>query len=85
MFYVYVLLNNEGRIYIGYSKKLDERIKDHASGRVEYTKHKRPWKLVYYEAYSSQHDARVRERTLKHYGSTLGQLKQRIQNSLRKT
>jgi len=47
-----------------------------------YTKLRRPWRLVYYEAYLSKEDAKIREETLKNYGSTLGHLKKRIKKSL---
>jgi hypothetical protein len=36
------------------------------------------WKLVYYEAYLNEQDARDRERMLKQYGAARGHLKQRI-------
>lgn len=66
---------------MGYSSDLRKRFKDHNYGRVKYTKLGRPWKLVYYEAYLSEKDAKDREKTLKNYGSTLGQLKKRIKYS----
>ena len=34
MHYVYVIQNNEGEMYIGYSRNLKSRIKDHNSGRA---------------------------------------------------
>lgn len=82
MFYVYVLKNHLGEIYFGYSSDLKKRLKDHNYGKSKYTKSRRPWSLVYYEAYLSRVDARKREKTLKNYGSTLGQLKKRIESSL---
>ena len=33
------------------------------------------WKLVYYEAYPNEQDARARERMLKQYGAARGHLK----------
>ena len=39
------------------------------------------WKLVYYEAYLNEQDARDRERMLKHYGAARGHLKKRITRS----
>jgi putative endonuclease len=82
MFYVYLLQNNDDQIYIGYTADLEKRLKEHNYGKVESTKRLRPWRIVYYEAYLSRLDAQIRERTLKNYGSTLGQLKKRIGNSL---
>ncbi|TSC60596.1 MAG: putative endonuclease [Parcubacteria group bacterium LiPW_15] len=82
MFYVYLLKNREGLIYVGYSSDLRQRLKDHNFGRSDFTKVGRPWKLVYYEAYLSRTDAIKREGSIKEYGSIIGQLKKRITNSL---
>lgn len=62
-------------IYIGYTDNLIRRCKEHK-------KDKSNWKLIYYEAYSSQKDARQREKQLKQYGSSLGHLRNRIKNSI---
>ena len=77
MYYVYILQKpGTGMIYIGYSADLKTRIKSH-------TDREHPgWRLAYYEAYSSGKDARLRERRLKSYGSSLSLLKKRIVNSL---
>ncbi len=83
MFYAYILKNRFDKIYIGYSVDLRKRIKSHNYGRVKSTKQGKPWKLVYYEAYLSKKDAKLREKTLKNYGSTLGQLKKRIAYSMK--
>ena len=74
MYYVYVLENQpSGEIYIGYSHDLERRIQEHKS--------KNPG-LVYYEAYKSEKDARIREMRLKQHGQTKRRLKERLQNSL---
>ena len=83
MYYVYLLENKQGKIYVGYSSNLKQRLKDHNSGHNEFTGRFRPWSLVYYEAYFSMVDARNRESQIKSYGSILGQLKKRIPQSLR--
>ena len=78
MFYVYVLKSpSADTVYIGFSSDLRQRIKDHGTHPMH-----RGWKLVYYEAYLDEKDARERERMLKHYGASLGHLKARIGNSL---
>ncbi|OGY60309.1 MAG: hypothetical protein A3B23_00185 [Candidatus Colwellbacteria bacterium RIFCSPLOWO2_01_FULL_48_10] len=82
MFYFYLLKNKFKNIYIGYTADLRQRIKDHNYGKVDVTKDKKPWQIFYYEAYLSEDDARLRESTLKNYGSILGQLKKRISKSL---
>jgi putative endonuclease len=77
MFYVYILKKQRSElIYIGYSADLQKRIKAH-TGREH-----PGWELVYYEAYLSETDAKLRERRLKSYGSLLSLLKKRIESSL---
>ena len=83
MYYVYLLKNKFNKIYIGYTTDLRKRIQDHNYGRTKSTKRTRPWKLIYYESYLSEEDAKLRERTLKNYGSTLGQLKKRLAQSMK--
>ena len=71
-------------MYIGYTNNLNRRLKEHINGESEYTKHKRPIKLVYYEAYASEKDARERERKLKQFKGSYGHLKNRIKRSIEK-
>ena len=79
MHYVYVLKKpDSSMVYIGYSANLKQRIAKHSRSANH-----RGWFLVYYEAYRGGTDARMRERKLKHYGSSLGQLKARIGGSLK--
>ena len=78
MFYVYVLKNPKGpELYYGFSSNLRQRFAEHQ----QMPKHVH-WELVYYEAYRNEHDARERERMLKHYGAARGHLKQRIARSI---
>jgi predicted GIY-YIG superfamily endonuclease len=54
MYYVYILENKEAEsdfIYTGYTNGLKRRLEEHNEGKVESTKHKAPFELVYYEAY----------------------------------
>jgi predicted GIY-YIG superfamily endonuclease len=77
MYYVYVLSDpDSGDIYVGYSADLKARMKGH--DRQEHP----GWKLVYYEAYLAESDARRRERKIKHHGNAIRQIKERIQASL---
>jgi putative endonuclease len=66
-------------MYVGYTKDLKKRYRQHKSGHAQATKHKE-WKLVYYEAYLSQDDARRREQKLKD-GRAKYQLLERIAES----
>ena len=82
MYYVYLIFSLKiKQIYIGYSADLRERLKEHNSNRVEATQSKGPWKLIYYEAYLSEKDARQREIKLKHHGKGIQELKKRLENS----
>jgi putative endonuclease len=78
MFYVYVLQSVNGKsLYYGFSSNLKQRFKTHQ----EMPKHAR-WKLIYYEAYLNEQNARDRERMLKKYGAARGHLTQRMRRSL---
>ena len=66
MFYVYVLESgNDGGLYIGCTKDLKNRIKEHNSGHIEATKNRLRMKLIYYEASLDKRDAFRREKYLK--------------------
>ena len=65
MHYVYVLRSEkDGGFYIGYSANLRKRFDEHVTGRSFATSYRRPWRLIYYEAYLNQDDALGRERYL---------------------
>jgi putative endonuclease len=66
MFYVYLLHSiADAGFYIGYSTDLKRRLSEHKQGAAFATKHRGPWKLIYYEAYVDRDDAEGRERYLK--------------------
>ena len=66
MFYVYVLKSiNDGGVYIGCTKDLKNRLKEHRSGHILSTKNRLPIELIYYEASLNQSDAFRREKYLK--------------------
>ena len=69
-YWVYVLHSlKDNKKYTGYTKNLPLRFEAHEKGEVASTKHRRPFKLVYFEACLSQKDALKREKYLKtHYG-----------------
>ena len=64
-YYVYVLQNEKGQLYKGYSINLKERLEAHNNGLVKSTKSERPWRLIYYEAFLSENAARKEEPFLK--------------------
>jgi putative endonuclease len=65
MYYVYILLMNNKKLYKGFSNDLKRRLEEHENGLVKSTRHKRPIKLIYYEVYCLKSDAQRRERFLK--------------------
>ena len=82
MNYVYVLLcEKDGGFYIGYTKDLKKRFKQHSLGQSKSTKYRLPVKLIYYEAFLNNADARSREEYLKS-GYGRNQLKDILKNYL---
>ncbi len=66
MFYVYLLLSHkDNKFYIGFTENISRRVEDHNSGKVASTKHRKPFTLIYYEAYLDKRDAEGREKFLK--------------------
>lgn len=66
MYYVYILFSEkDNQLYTGFTPNLRSRFKAHTNGFVKATKHRRPLKLIYYEAFSEELDARRREKYLK--------------------
>jgi len=62
MFYTYILISEKNkRHYYGSTQDLDNRLKKHNSGKVRSTKGYRPWKIHYYETYSTRSEAFQRE------------------------
>ena len=83
MYYVYVLKSKkDGNLYTGSTNDLKRRLDEHNNGLVFSTKSRRPFELVYYEAYKSEKDARSREKNLKLGSRAFAQLKKRIGESL---
>jgi putative endonuclease len=83
MFYVYVLkISKGGQLYIGYSSNLKRRVREHVQEKSAYTKSRGPLRLIYYEAYLSEKDARDRERILKEFKGSYGHLRKRIKESI---
>lgn len=83
MYYLYVLKScKNNNLYIGSTNNLQKRLREHNSGLCFYTKSRRPYKLIYYEAYRSEKDARKRESNLKLRSKAFAQLKKRIQSSI---
>ena len=84
MFYVYILGSKRDKeLYIGSTNNLKKRFQEHNSGKVPSTKPRAPFKLLYYEAYAIEQEARDREATLKLRGQARAQLLKRIKSTLK--
>jgi putative endonuclease len=84
MYYFYIIqsLKNINQIYSGSTNNLKIRMSQHNQGKVISTKPYLPWRLVYYEAFLSEKDARIREQKFKKHGKGNIELKKRIKHSL---
>ena len=66
MYYVYVLKSRKDRkFYVGYTSDIRKRLKLHNDGKVESTKYRKPFELIYFEAGLNKEDAIKREKYLK--------------------
>lgn len=83
MYFVYLLKSvQDDKLYVGRTSNLERRIAEHNSKKSFATKTRTPLKIVYYEAYLCEEDAKQREKMLKYYGQGLRRLKERLQCSL---
>ncbi|MGB4076626.1 MAG: GIY-YIG nuclease family protein [Minisyncoccia bacterium] len=83
MFYTYILKSKkDDELYIGSTNDLKRRIREHTAGSSHATSWRGPFRLVYYEAYTNEKDARSREYSLKRRGNARAALLKRIQRSV---
>ncbi|RJO59393.1 GIY-YIG nuclease family protein [Candidatus Parcubacteria bacterium] len=64
-YFVYILLLSNKQLYTGFTANLKERLLQHQNEKVKSTIHRRPLKLIHYEVYLKESDARRREKFLK--------------------
>ena len=82
-FYVYTLLSpKDHNLYTGFTTNLKNRLQQHARGEVKSTQNRRPLKLIHYEYFINEADAKAREVFLKS-GFGRNQLKQALKRTLR--
>lgn len=63
MCYIYLLRSeHDNKIYAGFTENLKRRIRQHFTGEVHTTVRFDSLKLIYYEAYINEKDAREREK-----------------------
>ena len=65
VYYTYVLMCADDKLYIGYTVDFKKRIKRHQNGEVFATKERLSVELIFYEAFAHQQDAKRRERYFK--------------------
>jgi putative endonuclease len=71
MYYTYILKSSAtGKIYIGQTNNLEDRIKRHNSNQNKYTKNKGPWKLIFSKKFETRSEAIHLEIKLKSYKNT---------------
>jgi len=68
-YFVYILQNPKGKLYIGQTNNLKRRLEEHNNPhyiKSYYTKRiKGPWKLIYNEEYKTRSESVLREKYLK--------------------
>ena len=82
MYCVYMIVNEKGRTYVGYTSNLSRRLEQHNAGENVSTKG-HTWKLAYAEAYLVRSDAEKREKALKKHGKSLYHIKSRACDSIK--
>lgn len=68
MYYVYILENDQGTLYVGQTSDLVQRLSDHNrtdSYEGHFTRKNGPWKLIWHEEHDSRGAAVRRERQIK--------------------
>ena len=81
-FYVYTLFSLiDKRLYTGFTANLRNRLSQHARGEVKSTANRRPLKLIHYDYFVNEDDARAREVFLKS-GFGRNELKKALKRTL---
>ena len=65
-YYVYIMTNKSGTLYVGLSNNLKQRVQQHKTELVEgFTKRYNINRLLYFEMFSDMNSAIAREKTIK--------------------
>ena len=81
-YYVYILLSlKDNKLYTGFTSNPKKRLQEHARGGVKSTENRRPLKLIHYEYFINEADAKAREVFLKS-GFGRNQMKQALKRTL---
>jgi putative endonuclease len=66
MYIVYILRSEStGKLYVGFTSHLDQRVGQHNHGITKSTKNRGPWLVVYSERSETRSDAMKREKFFK--------------------
>ena len=66
MFYVYILESLiDGDFYKGMTEDYLKRLEEHNNGDSKFTRLKKPWKLIFVQAFETKKEALIQERKLK--------------------
>jgi len=65
MQYVYLLKCNDDSLYTGCTSDLEDRLRRHNAGEVQYTKSRLPVKLIFYAAFQDKYKGFEFEKYLK--------------------
>ncbi len=66
MFFVYMIRNDFGKLYVGITKDIESRLKHHNSKQgAQFTKGKSIFSVVFYERHDTLNEARHREVQIK--------------------
>jgi putative endonuclease len=65
--FVYILKCRDNSFYVGLTTNLKRRLSQHNNGIFvfNYTKSRRPVRLIYWERYNDKHEAALREKEIK--------------------
>jgi len=81
MYYLYILKSlKDNKSYIGVTKDIQKRLREHNSGRVKSTKYRRPLVITHTEKFETLSEARKKEWFYK-YTPQGGKLKRKILES----
>lgn len=66
MQYVYILKSQKDKqMYVGCTNNLKKRLSEHNNGKVAATASRKPFEIIFYEAFQDKSDAFAREQWLK--------------------
>jgi len=65
-YWVYILRSETtSQYYVGHTNDLDDRLRRHNEGRVEATRSRGPWQVIYSKKFSTRKGATAHERAIK--------------------